>query len=77
MPTPLPSSFASAAAGNTQDPNRRGDGTSGEWYANIALSSPHCWWLNRLALVLLHAHTGQCPKLHTLDPNLCPGLETA
>ncbi|KAL4870083.1 hypothetical protein BDV12DRAFT_65522 [Aspergillus spectabilis] len=33
MPTPLPSSFASAAAGNTQDPSsRRGDGnTSGEW----------------------------------------------
>ncbi|KAL2825180.1 hypothetical protein BDW59DRAFT_146548 [Aspergillus cavernicola] len=33
MPTPLPSSFASAAAGNTQDPsNRRGDGTpSGDW----------------------------------------------
>ncbi|KAJ6069690.1 hypothetical protein N7499_011577 [Penicillium canescens] len=34
MPTPLPSSFASAAAGNTQDPNRRGDGTSGEWSRN-------------------------------------------
>jgi hypothetical protein len=35
MPTPLPSSFASAAAGNTQDaPSRRGDGTAGgEWYA--------------------------------------------
>ncbi|KAJ5647021.1 hypothetical protein N7490_003393 [Penicillium lividum] len=33
MPTPLPSSFASAAAGNTQDPNRRGDGNAGEWYA--------------------------------------------
>ncbi|KAI9371288.1 hypothetical protein BJX61DRAFT_543826 [Aspergillus egyptiacus] len=34
MPTPLPSSFASAAAGNTQDPSsRRGDGTpSGECY---------------------------------------------
>ncbi|EPS33717.1 hypothetical protein PDE_08679 [Penicillium oxalicum 114-2] len=32
MPTPLPSSFASAAAGNAQDPNRRGDGnTGGEW----------------------------------------------
>ncbi|KAL4920183.1 hypothetical protein BDW62DRAFT_177829 [Aspergillus aurantiobrunneus] len=33
MPTPLPSSFASAAAGNTQDASsRRGDGTtSGEW----------------------------------------------
>ncbi|KAL5338769.1 hypothetical protein BJX70DRAFT_398323 [Aspergillus crustosus] len=33
MPTPLPSSFASAAAGNTQEPSsRRGDGnTSGEW----------------------------------------------
>ncbi|KAJ5540952.1 hypothetical protein N7494_006028 [Penicillium frequentans] len=32
MPTPLPSSFASAAAGNTQDPNRRGDGNpGGEW----------------------------------------------
>ncbi|KAF5867017.1 hypothetical protein ETB97_006863 [Aspergillus alliaceus] len=31
MPTPLPSSFASAAAGNT-DASRRGDGTvSGEW----------------------------------------------
>ncbi|KAJ5225977.1 hypothetical protein N7468_007202 [Penicillium chermesinum] len=28
MPTPLPSSFASAAAGQTQDPARRGDG---EW----------------------------------------------
>ncbi|KAJ5603608.1 hypothetical protein N7537_006564 [Penicillium hordei] len=35
MPTPLPSSFASAAAGNTQDPSRRGDGsTSGEWSRN-------------------------------------------
>lgn len=34
MPTPLPSSFASAAAGNTQDPSRRGDGgAGGEWYA--------------------------------------------
>lgn len=34
MPTPLPSSFASAAAGNTQDPSRRGDAsTGGEWYA--------------------------------------------
>ncbi|KAJ5583525.1 hypothetical protein N7535_002145 [Penicillium sp. DV-2018c] len=32
MPTPLPSSFASAAAGNNQDPSRRGDGsTGGEW----------------------------------------------
>ncbi|KAL2872824.1 uncharacterized protein BJX67DRAFT_20591 [Aspergillus lucknowensis] len=33
MPTPLPSSFASAAAGNNPDPSsRRGDGTpSGEW----------------------------------------------
>ncbi|KAJ5290807.1 hypothetical protein N7478_000058 [Penicillium angulare] len=32
MPTPLPSSFASAAAGNTQDPSRRGDGSAGaEW----------------------------------------------
>ncbi|KAJ5595914.1 hypothetical protein N7450_002372 [Penicillium hetheringtonii] len=32
MPTPLPSSFASAAAGNTQDPSRRGDGgVGGEW----------------------------------------------
>ncbi|KAF3388936.1 GYF domain-containing protein mpd2 [Penicillium rolfsii] len=32
MPTPLPSSFASAAAGNTQDPSRRGDAsTGGEW----------------------------------------------
>ncbi|KAJ5084044.1 hypothetical protein NUU61_008623 [Penicillium alfredii] len=32
MPTPLPSSFASAAAGNTNDSSRRGDGTaSGEW----------------------------------------------
>ncbi|KAG2413460.1 hypothetical protein HFD88_002649 [Aspergillus terreus] len=32
MPTPLPSSFASAAAGNTHDSSRRGDGTaSGEW----------------------------------------------
>ncbi|CAI7677976.1 unnamed protein product [Penicillium manginii] len=32
MPTPLPSSFASAAAGNTQDPSRRGDGgAGGEW----------------------------------------------
>ncbi|KAJ5923714.1 hypothetical protein N7454_008959 [Penicillium verhagenii] len=32
MPTPLPSSFASAAAGNTQDPSRRGDGNAGgEW----------------------------------------------
>ncbi|KAF4277644.1 hypothetical protein CNMCM8057_002472 [Aspergillus fumigatus] len=33
MPTPLPSSFASAAAGNTQDASsRRGDGTAGgEW----------------------------------------------
>ncbi|KAJ5613184.1 hypothetical protein N7510_006378 [Penicillium lagena] len=33
MPTPLPSSFASAAAGNTQDASRRGDGSSasGEW----------------------------------------------
>ncbi|KAL4978522.1 hypothetical protein BDW66DRAFT_129760 [Aspergillus desertorum] len=32
MPTPLPSSFASAAAGNTQDASRRGDGTTGgEW----------------------------------------------
>ncbi|KAE8409362.1 hypothetical protein BDV37DRAFT_112347 [Aspergillus pseudonomiae] len=34
MPTPLPSSFASAAAGNT-DASRRGDGTaSGEWARN-------------------------------------------
>ena len=34
MPTPLPSSFASAAAGNVHDPNKRGDGTTGgEWYA--------------------------------------------
>lgn len=34
MPTPLPSSFASAAAGNAHDPNRRGDGSAGgEWYA--------------------------------------------
>lgn len=34
MPSPLPSSFASAAAGNTQDSSgRRGDGPgSGEWY---------------------------------------------
>lgn len=40
MPTPLPSSFASAAAGNTQDSNRRGDGSAGgEWYAILALSS--------------------------------------
>ncbi|KAJ5173408.1 hypothetical protein N7492_006001 [Penicillium capsulatum] len=32
MPTPLPSSFASAAAGNNQDPSRRGDGNAGgEW----------------------------------------------
>lgn len=34
MPTPLPSSFASAAAGNVHDSNKRGDGSaSGEWYA--------------------------------------------
>ncbi|RAH40773.1 uncharacterized protein BO95DRAFT_447586 [Aspergillus brunneoviolaceus CBS 621.78] len=35
MPTPLPSSFASAAAGNIHDSsNRRGDGApGGEWYA--------------------------------------------
>lgn len=40
MPTPLPSSFASAAAGNTQDASsRRGDGTAGgEWYA-----TQHCF----------------------------------
>lgn len=38
MPTPLPSSFASAAAGQTQDPNRRGDG--GEWYASCPALSP-------------------------------------
>ncbi|KAF9890671.1 hypothetical protein FE257_005537 [Aspergillus nanangensis] len=32
MPTPLPSSFASAAAGNTHDSARRGDGSAaGEW----------------------------------------------
>ncbi|KAK1143534.1 kinesin-like protein [Aspergillus melleus] len=32
MPTPLPSSFASAAAGNAHDSSRRGDGTAGgEW----------------------------------------------
>lgn len=37
MPTPLPSSFASAAAGNTQDPSRRGDGNAGgEWYAVLS-----------------------------------------
>lgn len=34
MPTPLPSSFASAAAGNAHDASKRGDvSASGEWYA--------------------------------------------
>lgn len=38
MPTPLPSSFASAAAGNVHDPNKRGDGTAAsEWYALFCL----------------------------------------
>ncbi|KAJ5168492.1 uncharacterized protein N7482_004086 [Penicillium canariense] len=49
MPTPLPSSFASAAAGNTQDASRRGDGSSGgEWYANTALPSGAPRWLQTL-----------------------------
>ncbi|KAJ5089795.1 hypothetical protein N7532_008479 [Penicillium argentinense] len=41
MPTPLPSSFASAAAGNIQDPSRRGDGgAGGEWYAIVPCFPP-------------------------------------
>ena len=40
MPSPLPSSFASAAAGNSQESSggpRRGDMSSGEWYVAHAL----------------------------------------
>ncbi|KAJ5899286.1 hypothetical protein N7495_004030 [Penicillium taxi] len=49
MPTPLPSSFASAAAGNTQDPSRRGDVSSGgEWYVT---SSPNLYQRSYLAWI--------------------------
>ena len=42
MPTPLPSSFASAAAGNTHDPSRRGDGSAaGDWYATVPCCPLH------------------------------------